>query len=118
MQSIIEVLRFGSGRDRLAVVADILSIFGVSIAAVVGGVLTLSTTLSVGNVIAAAAISLVSLAGITLVLIVFFAASGWVSRNSSYARLLRLALWATFAALLLFAIFAWYEFMSSVRFSR
>lgn len=118
MQSIIQVLREGCGRDRLAVVADILSILGVSLAAVVGGVLTLTTTLNVSNLFAAVIISLLSLAGSAVVLVGFLAISGWLSRKTHNVWLLQFALWATFAALFLLAIFAWYEMISSFRFSK
>lgn len=113
MQSVVEVLRKGSGRDRLAVIADILSIFGVSIAAVVGGLLTLATELYVENIIAVAGFSLLSLALSTLILVGFLAVSGWLSRRCSYAGLFQFALWACCAALFVFAILAWYGYVRS-----
>ena len=122
MQSIIQVFKNGTGRERLATVADILSILGVSLAAVVGGALTLTTNLYVGNVIGAAAISLISLAGAALVLVGFLAVSGWLSRRFSPSRafvyLFQFALWTSFAALFLFAVFVWYDLISSFRFSK
>lgn len=120
MQSIIQVLKNGTGRERLAIVSDIVSILGISLAAVVGGALSLTTNLYVGNVIGAASISLFSLAGAALVLVGFLAVSDWLllkySSNKVYVFLFKFALWASFAALFLFAIFVWYDLISSFRF--
>jgi len=122
MQSVIDTLKSGNSRERLAVVADILSILGVSLAAVVGGILTLSTSLRVANVIGAAISSLLSLAGAALVLVACLATSAWLSRkfafNPLFRSLVHFSLWAVFASLFLLAAFIAYEFFSSVRFTQ
>lgn len=122
MQSIIQVFREGSVRDQLALAADILSILGVSLAAVVGGALTLSTRLNVGNTVFALMVSLLVLAGAAVVLVGFLAASSWLSDKSSFngihLGLLQFSVWACFAALFLLVAFGWYDFMSSFSFSK
>lgn len=122
MQSIIEALRIGDAKARLAIVADIVSILGVSLATVVGGSFALSGKLHIENIVAVSAIALLSLAGASFVVLAFLASSSWLRRrftgNLIALGLLQFSLWAVFAALFLLAAFLSYEILSNMRFVR
>lgn len=122
MQSIIEALKNGDAKARLAIVADIVSILGVSLATVVGGSFALSGKLNVENVVGVSASALLSLAGASLVVLAFLASSSWLRRrfsgNPIALGLLQFSLWAVFAALFLVAAFFSYEILTNMRFVR
>jgi hypothetical protein len=119
MQTIIETLRAGDSRERLAVVADVLSIIGVSVATVVGGGFALNRTLDVENIVGVSIISLLSLAGASLVLLAFLFFSSKLRNctesNTTVRILLQFSLWAVFFALLLYAVFFSYYALSHMR---
>ena len=120
MQSIIDALKNGDAKARLAIVADIVSILGVSLATVVGGSLALSGKLDVENIVGVSASALLSLAGVSLVLLAFLASSSWIRRrisgNPIALGLLQFSLWAVFGALFLLAAFLSYEILTNMRF--
>ena len=120
MQSIIDALKNGDAKARLAIVADIVSILGVSLATVVGGSLALSGKLDVENIVGVSASALLSLAGASLVLLAFLASSSWIRRrisgNHIALGLLQFSLWAVFGALFLLAAFLSYEILTNMRF--
>lgn len=122
MQSIIEALRTGDAKVRLAIVADIVSVLGVSLATVVGGSFALSGKLDVANVVGVSVSVLLSMAGASLVVLAFLALSSWLRRRFSMNPIalvmLQFSLWAVFAALFLVAAFFSYEVLSSMRFVR
>lgn len=122
MRSIIQTLREGTYRDRLAIVADVFSILGVTLATVVGSLLSLDSSLNMGSVMMAIVISLLSLAGGAVVLVGFMEVSGWISNkcssNGLYKLLFQFSIWALFVSLFILATFIWYEELSMFRYWR
>lgn len=122
MRTIIEALRTGNARERLAIVADVLSIVGISLATVVGGGFALGGTLDVENVVGVVVISLLSLAGASLVLLAFLSASSVLrsrlAANPTGRFFLQLSLWSVFSALFVVAAFFAYFALSHMRFVR
>lgn len=120
MQSIISALRTGDARARLGIIADVLSILGISFATVIGGSFAISGSLNVANILGTAIIALLGLAGASLVILLYLTGSNWIRERYATrpaARvLLSVALWSTFLALVLTASFVSYEFISSTRF--
>ena len=120
MQSIIDALKNGDAKVRLAIVADIVSILGVSLATVVGGSFALRGKLDVENIVGVSASALLSLAGASLVVLVFLALSSWLRRrisdNPIALGLLQFSLWAVFGALFLLAALFSYEILTNMRY--
>ena len=96
MQSIFDTLKTGTAKERLAVVSDIVSILGVSLATVLGGALALNAKLDVENIAGVLISGLLSLAGVLVVVALFLAVSSWLSlhlpANSPIRRLILIAL--------------------------
>jgi hypothetical protein len=122
MQSIFDTLKNGTGKERLAVISDIVSILGVSLATVLGGAFALNANLDVENIMGVLIGGLLSLAGASAVVALFLAASSWLGvhlpANSSIRPLMFIALWLVFGALFLYAAYFAYAVLSSVRFVR
>ena len=120
MQTIFDTLKAGTGKEKLAVVADIVSILGVSLATALGGAFALNAKLDVENITGVLIGGLLSLAGTSVVVALFLAASSWLGlhlpANSTVRRLMLIALWLVFAALFLLAVFLAYTILTSVRF--
>jgi hypothetical protein len=120
MQSIFDTLKTGTGKERLGLVADIVSILGVSFATVLGGAFALGSKLDVENTMGVLIGGLLSLAGASVVFALFLAASLWLGlhlpENSLIRRLILIALWFTFGALFLYAAYFAYAVLTSVRF--
>ena len=67
MKSILEVFTQGNTKEKLAVIADLTTIAGISIATIIAGLLTLvakTDKLDVGNLFGVVIISLLGLAGV------------------------------------------------------
>ena len=122
MRSIADALKTGDTRTRLAVVADLVSILGVSLATVVGGGFALNGRLDVASVVGLTITSLLSLALASVVVVCFLSASHWLrgqfQARYGYFVLLQIALWAVFTALFVWAAFLSYEVLSSIRLTR
>jgi hypothetical protein len=122
MQSVIEALKNGDARVRLAIVADVVSILGVSLATVVGGSFALSGKLAVENIVGILIGALLSLAAASLVVLGFLALSARMrqrfANNPIALRVLHFSLWSVFSALFLTAAFLSYEILSQIRFFR
>lgn len=120
MQSIFDILKTGTGKERLAVIADIVSILGVSLATVLGGAFALNANIDVENLMGVLIGGLLSLAGASAVVALFLATSSWLglhlSANSPIRRLMLIALWLVFGALFLYAAYFAYAVLSSIRF--
>lgn len=120
MQSILNMLKTGSGKERLAVIADIMSIVGISLATALGGAFALNAKLNAQNTIAVLAGGLLFLAVIVVVLVIFLIVSSWISQvwasNLFIGKLLQLSAWLAFAALFLCAIYLSYLALSSIQF--
>ena len=120
MQSIASALKTGDAKTRLGIVADIVSILGVSLATVIGGSFAIAGSLDVPNILGTTIIALLCLAGACLVILLYLAGSNWIQEKfatkPSAKVLLSIALWSTFLALVLASSFVSYEFLSSTRF--
>lgn len=122
MKTVIEVLAKGNGKDRLAVIADIATLAGVSVATVTAGVLTLAAgpgKLDVGNLFGATILSLIGLAlGCCLI-----AGFIWIIVKLSVPwavppviqKLLMCAIWLAFIIIVLYSIAFFYTLISSLR---
>ncbi|MCG2583065.1 hypothetical protein [Massilia sp. TS11] len=120
MQSIINALRSGTGKDRLAVVSDIVSILGVSAVTILGGAFALNAKLDVENILGAVILGLLSFAGALVVVALFLSSANWLERRfqsgSSVGKLLLSALWLLFAALFVYSTYFGFVVLSSMRF--
>jgi hypothetical protein len=112
MQTIFQTLRSGNSRDRLAVIADITTIVGVSVASIVGGLLALAGTTSLASyeiyaVVTAIIFSLFCLAIAVIVwagfLILLAYLSGLQFKTPHVRSLLYFSLWLVISALTLIA---------------
>ena len=120
MQSVLDTLKTGTGKERLAVVADIVSILGISFATVLGGVFAFNAKLDVENIVGVLIGGLLSLAGAFVVVALFLGASSWLALHMPATSLIRrltlIALWLVFSALFFYAAFFVYAVLTSVRF--
>jgi hypothetical protein len=127
MQTIWQSLKTGTAKERLAIVADLVSIAGVSIASVAGGVFAITQaagtdSLNLYQIGAATVIGLLSLAGgvllLALLLVVFAWLRTWQPRIAGVRVLVLTAVWLCLGALLVVATWAYYDLFSSFRFIR
>jgi hypothetical protein len=120
MRTIIDALRTGTAKERLAITADIVSILGVSFATVIGGSFALSGRIDIENLVGTFVGGLFALAGASMVVVVFLATSSWLRHklagNAMYFALLQFSLWSVFIGLFLIASFFSYEILSHMRF--
>lgn len=82
MKSILEVFTQGNTKEKLAVIADLTTIAGISIATIIAGLLTLvakTDKLDVGNLFGVVIISLLGLAGVCCFMALFI----WVITQMS-----------------------------------
>ncbi|WP_152606707.1 hypothetical protein [Aquabacterium sp. NJ1] len=120
MQSILSALKTGDAKTRLGIVADVVSILGVSLATVIGGSFAIAGSLDVLNILGTAIIALLCLAGACAVILLYLAGSNLIQEKfatqPAAKTLLSIALWSTFAALVLASSFISYEILSSMQF--
>lgn len=122
MKTILSVLAKGDAKDRLAVIADIATLAGVSVATVTAGVLTLAAgagKLDVGNLFGVIILSLFGLAvGCCLIAgFIWFIvqlSKPW-GAPPGIQGLLRCAAWLIFIIVILYAVFFFYSLISSMR---
>ena len=122
-RSFVTMFRHASAREKLGVVADVLSVLGVSIATVTGGALVLAGDIYVENLVAAVVFSLLYLATAFVLAVGVIAASVWLrnrfgEQNPLYNNLLQTALWLVVASAVILAALLAYELLSSVQISR
>ncbi|MGP6442078.1 hypothetical protein ACTZGI_04915 [Rahnella aceris] len=123
MKTIFESLVDGNAKERLAIIADITSIAGVSLGTVTGGLLALTALtdkLDVGNLVGVTIISLIGLA-----LFCFFIAGFiWILTKlfskiwrtpPGVQLLVKCAVWLIFICFLLLAGTTFYGFISGFR---
>jgi hypothetical protein len=108
MQTILQALRSGNAKERLAVIADLTSIVGVSVASIVGGFFALAGTTNLSSEISQAIVfSLFCLAIAVLVLAVFLTfltyLSGIQFKTPLVRPLLYISSWLLMIALTLIA---------------
>jgi sterol desaturase/sphingolipid hydroxylase (fatty acid hydroxylase superfamily) len=127
MQSILSALRGGTGKERLAIVSDLVSIVGVSIASIAGGIFALTAgtgtaNLNFNQIGTATVIGLLSLAGAVLLLALFLVIFSWINnwqpKVAGVRALVLTSVWLALFALIIVAMFAYYELFSSFRFVR
>ena len=120
MQSIWDAIKNGNGKERMAIAADIISIFGVSVFALLGGAFSINQKFYVNNLIGAIIISLLTLAGFALGLIVCLVIHNYLTTKFSdkkiYVRLLQSALWFIIGAGMLICVLVWFEYIDSLRY--
>ena len=113
MKSIWQALSEGDAKTRLAVVADLVSIVGVSVASVVAAMFATNSTLIWSQVFGFIFIGLLSLAGALLVLVGFMVVSFYIGTRLKDHRavrgLLLVAWWLAFAALFLLVALYTYD---------
>jgi hypothetical protein len=127
MQTIWQTLKTGTAKERLAIIADLVSIAGVSIASVAGGIFALTQAagtapLNLTHIGAATVIGLLSLAGavlfLALLLVVLAWLRNWQHRVAGVQTLVLTSVWLCVGALVIIAAWAYYDLFSSFRFIR
>ena len=122
MRSIIDTLKNGTGKERLSVVSDIVTILGVSMATILGGAFALNEKIDVENVLGFVILGLLSLAGALVVVAFFLGGASWLQArlpvNSLIRNLLLSALWLVFFTLCIYAAYFAYAVLTSVQFVR
>ena len=122
MKSILEAFTQGNAKEKLAVIADLTTIAGISIATIIAGLLTLvakTDKLDIGNLFGVVIISLLGLAGVCC----FVAFSIWVVTQISkpwgaprgVQSLVKCAIFLIFICMFLLAVFTFYGIISSMR---
>lgn len=123
MKTIFESLMSGNAKEKLAVIADIISIAGVSLVTITGSMLTLAARtekLDVGNLVGVTILSLIGLALFCCYIAVFIwglttiFSKPW-GTPPGVQFLGKCAFWLVFICGMLFAGMTIYEFVSSFR---
>ena len=121
MKSILEVFTQGNTKEKLAVIADLTTIAGISIATIIAGLLTLvakTDKLDVGNLFGVVIISLLGLAGVCCFVALFIWVITQMSKPWGTPRgvqpLVKCAISLIFICMFLVAVFTFYEFISSM----
>ena len=108
MNSILETLRRGTGRERLAVVADLFSIVGISAAAVVSTLWSVEWSASPEKIIGPPAVALATLAGLSFVFAITIFLTGTLKEMFGEFPLffvpLAIFVWCLFGVAALYAI--------------
>lgn len=122
MHTIWEVIRDGNAKERLAVIADLVTIVGISLASIVAAIFTFDGRLDIETVFGMSIIGLLSLAGYSIVLAVFlvisFYLSGFFEEFKTFRSLLLFALWTLFVALTLWVGYFAYSVLVHTTFVR
>lgn len=125
MQTIWQTLKTGTAKERLAIIADLVSIAGVSIASVAGGLFAITQAagtapLNLTQIGAATVIGLLSIAGavlfLALLLVVLAWLRNWQPRVAGVQTLVLTSVWLCVGALVIIAAWAYYDLFSSFRF--
>lgn len=122
MKTIFETLAKGDGKEKLAVIADIATLAGVSVATVIAGILTLvagAGKINAGNLLGVTILSLFGLAlvcclvaGFIWVVVAF--SKPWKA-PSGVQKLVMCAIWLLFIIIILFTVSFFYSLISSFR---
>ncbi len=127
MQTIWNALKTGTAKERLAIIADLVSIAGVSIASVAGGIFAVSqaagtSELNFNHIGVATVIGLLSLAVavlfLALLLVVLAWLRSWQPRVAGVRTLVSIAVWLSLGALIVVASWAYYDLFASFSFIR
>jgi len=123
MKTIFEALKNGDGKERLAIIADITSLVGVSVASVAGGLLAIGTQTTNLNVIDIFGVTISSLIGLVF-LCLFLMTFIWIlsklsgpwSTPPGVKFLAKCVIWILFILTILFGVAFFYSFVTTVRF--
>ncbi len=117
MNEILKILKSGAQREKLGVVADLFGIAGISIAAIVGGLLAIGKGVKTINLIVAIAYSLCCFGGLVIALAISLIFINFIKErfklNPRLQQLFIIATWAFLIAALLIASIFYYEVISS-----
>ncbi|WP_028840212.1 hypothetical protein [Thermomonas fusca] len=120
MKTFIQDFRTGTATQRIAMIADLASLLGVSAAAIAATLFSVSSRVHVGNVVFALAQSILFIGGLAI-----GAAAYWVVDHALTSRfhdapfprlMLRVAATCAFASAALISGFAFYEYLGSFRY--
>ncbi|HHU4128564.1 TPA: hypothetical protein ACUB6T_004988 [Klebsiella michiganensis] len=122
MKSILEAFTQGNAKEKLAVIADLTTIAGISIATIIAGLLTLvakTDKLDIGNLFGVVIISLLALAGVCCFVAFFIWVTTQISKPWGALRgvqsLVKCAIFLIFICIFLLAVFTFYGIISSMR---
>lgn len=122
MKSILEAFTQGNAKEKLAVIADLTTIAGISIATIIAGLLTLvakTDKLDIGNLFGVVIISLLGLAGVCCFVALFIWVITQISKPWGAPRgvqsLVKCAIFLIFICMFLLAVFTFYGIISSMR---
>ncbi|MDT7309074.1 hypothetical protein [Citrobacter freundii] len=122
MTTILKTLRYGPNKERLAVIADLMSVIGVSGTTVIGGGLAFYATnqkINVNNLVGVAIFSLIGLAVLCcliagFILVVALMSKPWKT-PPFFKLLIKSAICIVYLCLVLLAVIFFYEFISGFR---
>jgi len=122
MKSILEAFTQGNAKEKLAVIADLTTIAGISIATIIAGLLTLvakTDKLDIGNLFGVVIISLLGLAGVCCFVAFFIWVVTQISKPWGAPRgvqsLVKCAIFLIFICMFLLAVFTFYGIISTMR---
>lgn len=124
MKTIIDVLREGNAKDRLAIIADITSIIGVSVASVVGGLLAITarfTNLNSEAIIGTTIFTLIAMIILIVLIIGFIYMNTYLSRPWERAPfgvrpLAKVGAWLLFAVVMIGSVAFFYTIITTIQF--
>jgi hypothetical protein len=115
-------LKQGDAKERLAIIADLVSVVGVSVASIIAALFAVGGKLDADTLFGVVVSGLLALAGSVVVLVLFLVGSFYLrvllDGYPIISFLLRLALWLVFAAVLFGATIAAFEILSHTSFIR
>jgi hypothetical protein len=121
MKTISEAFTKGNAKEKLAIIADLATIAGVSITTITAGLLALvarTDKLDVGNLFGVVIISLLGLAVVSCFVAGFIWVLTQISKPWGAPRgvqpLVKCAIWLVSTCMFLLAIFTFYEIISSM----
>ncbi|WP_267095268.1 hypothetical protein [Xanthomonas sacchari] len=127
MRTIWQAMKDGTAKERLAICADLVSIAGISIASVAGGIFAIThavgvAPLDLSQIAVASVVGLLSLAGAVLFLAIFLTVlsrlRSWQPQIPGVCLLVISAVWLCVLALVIVAAWVYYDIFSSFRFVR
>ena len=120
MQEILEVLKNGTRKEQLSIVADIVTILGVSLATVLGGAFVFNAKNNLDSIVGVLTVVIFSVVGTCITVAAFMVTSAWLGQKLQgdpfICRLLQIALWLMFGLIFIYAAFLAYTLLSSIRF--
>jgi hypothetical protein len=127
MQTILNTMKTGTAKEKLAVISDLVSILGVSLASIFGGLFAIGATsqgsnLRYSEIFFAVIASLISLAGFLLSIAFFILLLLKISKLESpspiFKKLVIVAIWLVFISLFMIAMTYYYLMITSVVYTK